>query len=126
MPSICTTVEVDVEFEAFCAECGEGICHLVESTHSGENIRITPCDNCLENARTEGYDEAEAEKDSEIDDLNEEIDDLKNTIEDRDEEIAELEDKVDSLKARIEELEQEIDRSREEGWSEGFIEGKAA
>ncbi len=114
---------VEVEFEAYCAQCGDGICHLVDSTHSGENIRITPCENCIEGATEEGREEAEREKDSEIEDLNDDIYDLKLTIDEKNEEISDLEDSVTDLKAKVAELEKEVEQAREEGWSEGYIEG---
>jgi len=61
------TVEVEVDdtldFEAYCAVCGAHICHLVEGTETGTRrypaISVTPCEDCLKTAKTEGDTKAE-------------------------------------------------------------------
>ena len=56
-----------VEFEVFCAECGEGLCNLatVEEggrfSSSGQIVRVMPCPKCLVAAREEGYEEGKKE-----------------------------------------------------------------
>jgi len=55
--------EVRVEFEAFCAGCGGGMCGNVDTRSSRRRgmsqITIQPCEKCLEVARDEGRVEAE-------------------------------------------------------------------
>ena len=49
----------DVEFEVYCS-CGAGLCDQStgETTRQGGNkVVVQPCDNCLELARSKGYDE---------------------------------------------------------------------
>ena len=53
-------VNVDVDFEVYCSECGRGICdHVTEA--NGITIRIIPCEKCIksaeENGFSDGYDE---------------------------------------------------------------------
>lgn len=54
-------VELVVEFEFFCAECGEGICRIAEqySSYRGKQQRIDVgiCPKCHDSIRGEGYDE---------------------------------------------------------------------
>lgn len=60
---------VAVEIEVWCAECGEGICDHVESVRGRDgNIKVRPCDKCMK------------EKDNEIEKIQDERDDLKNSI----------------------------------------------
>jgi len=55
-----------IEFEVWCAECGEGLCNLTtETTRRGKTgIDVGPCPSCLARAKTEGeesgYSEGEA------------------------------------------------------------------
>jgi hypothetical protein len=44
---------VKVELEVWC-NCGNGICHLTESSGSG-GITVSPCEECLDVARDQGY-----------------------------------------------------------------------
>ena len=48
------TVNIDVEIEVWCDNCGEGLCRQSSGTRGGVNV--APCEKCLEEARTEGYD----------------------------------------------------------------------
>jgi hypothetical protein len=54
MPKV--TVEAEVEIEVWCS-CGEGLCR--QSDGGIGRVTVEPCRSCLENARQEGYDEAE-------------------------------------------------------------------
>ena len=56
--------EVTVDVEVYCQSCGGGLCNQTESTVTrtrGEpSFRVEPCKACLEEARSEGYDEGYA------------------------------------------------------------------
>lgn len=43
-----------LEFEVWCS-CGNGLCSQTKDVKGG--IQVEPCDKCLENARSKGYDE---------------------------------------------------------------------
>lgn len=51
--------ELTVEFEVFCAKCGEGLCN--QSTtgktlrRSHNYVQVSPCEKCLEDVRDNGY-----------------------------------------------------------------------
>jgi len=79
MPSF--SVECDVDFEAFCGSCGTGMCHNVntgKTPRRGKDcINIDPCEDCLEKAKQEAKEKAEAEYQSRIDDLEAELEALK-------------------------------------------------
>jgi hypothetical protein len=55
------TVNIDVEVEIYCANCGAGLCNQSKSGNTrGRNqafIEVTPCEKCLETAKNEGYEE---------------------------------------------------------------------
>lgn len=59
-------IDVDVDFEVYCAKCGAGICHNANTRSSYKRgmaqVTIEPCETCLKNAyengKQEGYDEA--------------------------------------------------------------------
>jgi hypothetical protein len=77
MPSL------EFEFEAYCAVCNSGICSNVDGQRGSYTkksrdpyIDVTPCEDCLEEARQEGRDE----KDREIEKLEERISDLEHEI----------------------------------------------
>jgi hypothetical protein len=114
MPSVVSSVEVTVEFEAWCDECGAGICHLVSSGYS--DVNITPCEKCIAAALDEGEDKGHASRDDEVEKLEYRVD--------------ELETDLDEVRAghevEIEALEAEVKRAREEGWSKGFCDAKEA
>ena len=61
MPELTQTVETSIEFEVFCDRCGAGMCSNTEVTIGRSRgipqLRITPCDKCLDNERKEGYNE---------------------------------------------------------------------
>ena len=61
MPSF--SVEVDVE--VLCGSCNDGICgnaeHRTSNRRGRDQFVIDPCQRCLDRARQEGRDEAEAE-----------------------------------------------------------------
>lgn len=67
MPSF--TVEADCEFDVYC-ECGAGLC--LQSTTSddsrGRRLTVEPCEKCLENSKSEGYDEGYEEARKEFED----------------------------------------------------------
>lgn len=50
--------EISVEFSAYCACCGAGMCGNVEVDRDsrGAKIIIEPCKRCIENAKEEGHD----------------------------------------------------------------------
>jgi hypothetical protein len=81
MPSFSVEIEHELEFEAYCGECSEGMCLNVDTnkTH-GRNqdyIKIEPCKKCIQNAEEKGREKAEAEYQSRIDDLEAELESLK-------------------------------------------------
>ena len=41
-----------IEFEIWCS-CGNGLCNQTRDVKGG--ISVEPCENCLENAKDEGY-----------------------------------------------------------------------
>lgn len=59
MPEI--TGEATIDFEAYCAKCGAGICSNVTTgkTFNRQHpfIEIEPCEECLKKAHDEGYEE---------------------------------------------------------------------
>lgn len=63
MPKI--TIEIEVEFEVVCAECGRDLddCTDVDDPDrwSKGKVQVKPCPQCLENARNEGYEQASDE-----------------------------------------------------------------
>jgi hypothetical protein len=67
MPSFQTTVnmdvEVDVDFEVFCARCGAGLCNQSDTRASRNRkypqVTVAPCERCLENATEEARQKAE-------------------------------------------------------------------
>jgi len=66
MPSFQTTVnmdvEVDVDFEVFCARCGAGLCNQSDTRASRNRkypqVTVEPCERCLENAAEEARQKA--------------------------------------------------------------------
>lgn len=52
---------VTVDFEVFCAKCGEGLCN--QSTtgqtprRSQNYVQVSPCEKCLGREREDGYSE---------------------------------------------------------------------
>jgi hypothetical protein len=66
MPSFQTTVnmdvEVDVDFEVFCARCGAGLCNQSDTRASRNRkypqVTVEPCERCLENASEEARQKA--------------------------------------------------------------------
>ena len=52
-------MDVTVDLQAYCAECGEGICDLVsQSRRRGTGyIEVYPCNKCIDAAKDEGHDE---------------------------------------------------------------------
>ena len=61
MPSL------ETNFDVFCAVCGAGLCNNAEVTYPIQKqprIDITPCENCLDDAREEGREEGKAQASS--------------------------------------------------------------
>ncbi len=52
--------DVTIDVEVYCAICGEGLCNQTESVtgpvRQQPQFRVEPCERCLEQAQTEGYD----------------------------------------------------------------------
>lgn len=63
MPEI--THEVSIEFYVYCANCGAGLCRntTVDKVRASgtPRINVDPCQNCISNARVEGYQEGHRE-----------------------------------------------------------------
>ena len=61
MPEFTKTIDVEFEFEAFCAKCGGGMCGNITVEEHWKlklpRINITPCETCLQNERDEGENE---------------------------------------------------------------------
>ena len=53
--------DVTVNIDLWCARCGAGICNNGTARKRGGGFDIEPCDKCLQEARSEGYDEGRAE-----------------------------------------------------------------
>ena len=67
MPSIEAEVMVsaEIEFEVYCAKCGDGLCRNVNTRESRNRripqIVIEPCQTCLENEFEKGKDSVRSE-----------------------------------------------------------------
>jgi hypothetical protein len=79
MPSFEVTHEV--EFEAYCESCNAGICSNITTRKSRfrdlDQIVIEPCEDCINKAKKEGLEEAEAEYEAKIEKLEAEIEAMK-------------------------------------------------
>lgn len=70
--------EIEFEYEVWCATCGDGICGNVQKRARGfsyrraDEIRIEPCEKCIQNAKEEIGNEKE-EKISELESKIEEL-----------------------------------------------------
>jgi len=51
-----TVFEAEVEVEVICLRCGRDLQTTVEYRRGGPVILVEPCDNCIEDAKNEGYD----------------------------------------------------------------------
>lgn len=64
MPSFIAP-EQEIEFEVFCGKCGAGICmNCSEGKTPGRGMNtltVEPCDKCLSNSHSEGYDIGQAD-----------------------------------------------------------------
>ncbi len=53
--------DIEVSIEVYCARCGGGLCNQTEATRtryrSEPSFRVEPCERCLQEARSKGYDE---------------------------------------------------------------------
>lgn len=45
-----------LDFEVYCGTCGAAMCHKT-SVSRGNQVSVDACEKCMENARTQGYDE---------------------------------------------------------------------
>jgi len=58
--------ELEFEFEVFCGKCGAGLCQNCtegKTTRRGMPfISVDPCEKCLDEARTEGYEQRRNEE----------------------------------------------------------------
>lgn len=56
--SVKAEVDVDVDFEVYCAKCGAGLCNQSDTRSSHRRgmpqVSVEPCERCLEDAREEG------------------------------------------------------------------------
>ena len=81
MPSL----PCEVEFEAYCGQCGAGICGNVSTrtsrTRAVPQLVIEPCRRCIEAAAEGATDAAHASDRKEIDDLQATIDELRERLE---------------------------------------------
>ena len=83
MPSFDFSTSID--FEVFCGTCGAGLCCQSDARTSRNRghhqVTVDACGRCLENAKEDGATEKESELESycskEIDELKEEIKELK-------------------------------------------------
>lgn len=61
-----TTVQVEGDFEVFCAKCNSGLCNVSDFRKSrgrGYNqLIVEPCATCLEEAREDGRDQGRNER----------------------------------------------------------------
>ena len=55
---------IETEVEVYCS-CGEGLCGQSKASGGrwGSTITVEPCEKCLDNAHTEGYNERDREGD---------------------------------------------------------------
>ena len=52
--------EITIDVEIWCS-CGAGLCHQAAAHRSGRGIVVEPCEKCLADAKSEGYQEAQDE-----------------------------------------------------------------
>lgn len=80
MPQV--TVTADVEF--WCAQCGKGICsNFSERPRRPGVFDAEPCADCLEAAKNEGVEEGRAERQDEIDSLQERVRELEQALQEK-------------------------------------------
>jgi predicted RNase H-like nuclease (RuvC/YqgF family) len=95
---ITESVSIDVEFEVYCAECGDGLCNQSRTDNTqrrGEPfVSVEPCKKCLDKARENSYDEGHDSQDNEISELRSEVGELRA-------EISRLEGEVSGLRDEI-------------------------
>lgn len=73
MPTIKTTQDIEIDVEVFCATCGAGLCNQTEvKGHAYPQLRVEVCQSCLK--------DLESDKNKEIDELNEEISKIQQTL----------------------------------------------
>lgn len=70
MPTVTGEVEVSLDFEIWCEDCGAGLCDTVSEGKYGRGFQLPPCQRCMDEHGTEkynvGYEEGlEEAKDSE-------------------------------------------------------------
>lgn len=53
------TVEISGDIEVWCETCGRGLCHTVSV--SGSSIYVPACENCIEVAKSEAYENGKDE-----------------------------------------------------------------
>jgi hypothetical protein len=62
----------EVEFEVYCSKCGAGLCNQTKTenasySYSGTRmarLEVEPCENCLKEAKDEGYEEGKEADDA--------------------------------------------------------------
>lgn len=73
------TLVVDIEF--WCAKCGDGICsHYRERPRREGVFDAEPCEACLERAKEEGQEAGRDERQGEIDELKERVEELERKL----------------------------------------------
>ncbi|HBV95821.1 MAG: hypothetical protein JL50_11040 [Peptococcaceae bacterium BICA1-7] len=79
MPSF----DVEVEFEIYCSKCGAGLCSngSTKSIRNTNRLDMEPCEKCLEFAADMADGEARDELSGKIQELEDEIAELKNRLE---------------------------------------------
>jgi Zn finger protein HypA/HybF involved in hydrogenase expression len=98
MPTVRETIEVNddfvdvaINFEIWCGNCGAGICGNTDYRRGSENHFDTHCDKC----------------NKEREEIEKERDNFEGTINDLERAIKERDDEIDSLIKRIDQLEEE-------------------
>lgn len=86
MPSFKVTesVEINVEFEVFCENCGAGLCNQSKGGQTygrGQPyVSVKPCEKCIAFAKEESFSSGRDSRDDEVSDLLLQIDSLKDEI----------------------------------------------
>ena len=64
--------DIEIDFEVYCATCGAGLCGQSEGTQNNRGliVNVEACENCIDIAKEEsyqeGYEEAEQEYENKI------------------------------------------------------------
>jgi hypothetical protein len=55
----------EISFSVYCERCGEGLCY--GTTVDGTNVSVEPCENCIAEATSNGFDKGYEEAENRYD-----------------------------------------------------------